>query len=63
MRGWWIGAYTETSNGTIIVNIDEYPSCYQGIAYLHNSDSGRPGFAGSFRTPSKERKSQIRTDG
>jgi hypothetical protein len=33
MKGQWIGEYAGTNAGTIIVNIDERASCFEGIAY------------------------------
>jgi hypothetical protein len=39
MRGQWLGPYESTPNGSITVNIDELPSCYEGTAYLHPVDT------------------------
>ena len=34
VHGQWIGTYTGTSEGTIILNIDECDAAYEGVAYL-----------------------------
>jgi len=62
MNGQWIGRYTGSSQGTIIVNVDDRGAFYQGVAYLHDGDPALPGIAASFRTPNKARNLQVRTD-
>lgn len=61
MKGQWIGDYTGSSSGTIIINIDEKRSYFQGIAYLNEQDTNIPTTAVSFRTPDKSRSCQFRT--
>lgn len=60
MRGQWIGSYSGTNTGTIIVNADEYPSYFQGIAYLTDDNKQLPGTAAIFRTNDKNPRSQFR---
>jgi hypothetical protein len=62
MNGQWIGKHTGSYDGTIIVNIDERPSHYQGIAYQQPADQGLPVVATSFRTTDKATPFQCRTD-
>jgi hypothetical protein len=50
MTGQWIGSYTGTSTGKIIVNIDELSSCYQGIAFLHDDNVNVPITVANFKT-------------
>ena len=42
MKGQWIGNYTGSSPGMIIVNVDERSTHYQGVAYLHESNPAIP---------------------
>ncbi|MBS1191264.1 MAG: hypothetical protein H6R10_3056 [Rhodocyclaceae bacterium] len=61
MNGQWLGTYSGSNDGTIIVNIDERPSAYQGIAYLHDSNSIMPSMAAGFATNGKGQNIQCRT--
>src|SRR5690349_17680573 len=62
MNGQWIGTYTGSTGGTIIVNIDEREENYQGVAFLLEKDRTIPSPVAAFRTPDKAVKSQFRTD-
>ncbi len=63
LNGQWIGTYTGTTGGVIIVNIDERELNYQGVAYLLADDSKTfPASAAYFRTPNKDAQFQFRTD-
>jgi hypothetical protein len=62
MNGQWIGSYSGSSTGSIIVNIDERHEYYEGTANLIEDDHALPGSFVSFRTASKEPKFQFRTD-
>src|SRR5262245_27559417 len=53
MKGQWIGQYTGSSSGIIIVNVDELSTCYAGVAYLHESNPTLPTTAVFFRTHNK----------
>jgi hypothetical protein len=61
MNGQWTGSYEGTSSGTIIVNIDDRGTYYQGVAYLLESDQTLPGSATFFRTPDKNPNHKFRT--
>ena len=63
MKGQWIGNYTGTNAGTIMVNVDEFSSHFQGIAYLTESNSLLPGTAVVFKTENKNSKSAIQVLG
>jgi hypothetical protein len=42
MNGQWLGTFQgSTGNGTIIVNIDERETSYDGVAYTHPADGAR----------------------
>lgn len=61
MKGQWIGSYTGSSNGIIIINVDERSSHYQGVAYLNDGNKTLPGSAAFFKTKNKDRHFQFRT--
>jgi hypothetical protein len=63
MKGQWIGNYTGTNDGTIMVNVDEFPSHFQGVAYLTESNSLLSGTAVVFKTKDKNSKSEIQVLG
>ena len=62
MKGQWIGRYTGYSEGTIIVNVDERSSYYQGVAYLNEDNKDLPNTAAFFKSKTKNRDFQFRTD-
>jgi len=62
MKGQWLGTYTGSSEGTIIVNIDERSSHYQGFAYLHDNKKTLPSTAISFKTNNKDGEFDFRSD-
>ena len=54
MKGQWIGTYQGSNSGLIIVNIDECPSHYEGVAYLNEANNTLPSTAAFFRTQNKD---------
>jgi hypothetical protein len=62
MKGQWIGHYTGSSEGMIVVNADERPSQYTGVAYLIENNKSLPGAAAYFRTKDKNTPFEFRTD-
>lgn len=60
MKGQWIGKYIENGSGTIILNVDERPTCFQGVAYLHEQDKSIPSAVATFRTHNKSSSLQFR---
>lgn len=61
MRGQWIGRYTGSAEGTIIVNIDEFPSNYGGVAYLNEDQKAYSSTAVFFSTVNKSADFAFRT--
>jgi hypothetical protein len=47
--------------GTILVNIDELETHYEGVAYTHPNNSSLPSAIAFFRTQDKRPKCQVRT--
>ena len=61
MNGQWLGEYSGTSKGRIILNVDALSSHFEGVAFLH-SDNVVPSVAVGFRTQNKDRTFRCRTD-
>jgi len=61
MNGQWIGSYTGSSEGWIVINIDERRTYYQGVAYLTEHDKKVPSAAAYFRTKDKNPRFNFRT--
>lgn len=59
MKGQWIGRYTGSHEGGIIVNIDDLQNFYQGTVYLNEDDVNLPSIALFFRTKDKARSFTI----
>ncbi len=53
MKGQWIGKYKGTDSGKALINIDEFPEAFRGVAYLVSSNKNRPALAIFFRTKDK----------
>ena len=51
--GQWIGTYSGTNNGSIVVDIDEMRDRYVGVARLADANSGLPPSIAFFETSSK----------
>src|SRR5713226_1498427 len=62
MNGQWLGTYQGASAGTIIVNVDERRTNYQGVAYLLEDDKTLPSSAAFFTTSNKDAKFRFRTE-
>ena len=59
MRGQWIGSYTGTTEGNIIINIDEMNNNYEGVAYVIPTDKSFPSAAAHFSTENKSSKQHL----
>jgi len=53
MNGQWLGKYTGTNSGRILLNIDEMNECYEGEASLYEDNNELPSVAIFFKTPNK----------
>jgi len=63
VKGQWIGKFEGGTGGTIIVNIDERESNFQGTAYLLENSAEQPSSVAYFRTPDKSRDFSFHTNG
>src|ERR1700733_11162369 len=62
MNGQWIGTYHGTTQGTVIVNVDELRSRFKGSAYLHQQNTDLPKTVAWFETANKDKRFTFRTD-
>lgn len=62
MNGQWIGPYAGSSSGLLVVNVDRRPTCYEGVAYLNESDPSIPSTAAFFKVPIGTPHFSIRTE-
>ncbi len=53
MNGQWIGVYSGTNTGVMIVDIDELARTFRGVAYLNEHGNTLPRTAAIFETTSK----------
>ena len=61
MKGQWIGKYSGTHKGKIIINADELSDFYSGVAYLIPDNHTIPTVAGLFNTLGKSKKITLKT--
>jgi hypothetical protein len=61
MNGQWIGTFSGSTTGSVIVNTDERQEHYEGIAVLIEDDQTLPHSVVSFQTKNKEPNFQFRT--
>jgi hypothetical protein len=62
MNGQWMGRYAGTSDGTIIVNLDDRSAHFQGVVYLLESDPTRPSVMAVVKTQNRERNFTFHVD-
>lgn len=62
MNGQWIGEFSGSTTGSLIVNIDDRSTYYQGVAYIRKN-AGTPSVAAAalFRTVDKSNPCRFRT--
>jgi hypothetical protein len=53
LKGQWIGNYLGTNSGQVIIEIDELKDCFDGVAYLYDSNESLPGSFVEFKTADK----------
>ena len=61
MKGQWIGNFSGTNDGEIILNLDETDKAYEGVAYIHELENKFPSLAVGIRTPNKNSTFSITT--
>ncbi len=61
LNGQWIGDYSGTSPGKVIVNIDDVGPCFAGVAYLTPHQNDVPASGVRFRTVNKNREFEFQT--
>ena len=53
MNGQWMGKYTGTSEGRLMINMDDRGSHFEGVAYLEPSEKGIPWTGADLKTANK----------
>jgi FRG domain len=61
MKGQWIGSYTGSNSGWIVLNVDELSNCFEGTAYIHPGQKDLPKSQVVFRTKDKSTPFAFRT--
>jgi len=61
MKGQWIGRYTGTNEGQILVNVDERQAAFEGMAFVNDKSGHLPNLAAFFTTLSKHQEISFRT--
>ena len=62
MNGQWIGEYTGSNRGQLIVDLDDMGTHYEGMAQVHDDEPGLPSTVAFIRTPNKGTKWQLTVD-
>ena len=61
MNGQWMGQYTGSNSGSIIVNLDDIGEHYEGVAFLIDANSSLPITVAVLKTSDKARTFQFKT--
>jgi hypothetical protein len=60
MMGQWLGKYAGTSVGTLVVDLDDMGTHYEGRAYIYDDNPGLPSAFANVKTENKEPEVQLR---
>ena len=60
MKGQWIGAYTGSVDGELMVNIDEFTDHYEAVAYIRPTDRNIPASVAYLETDNKNDKQKTK---
>jgi len=60
MSGQWMGRYSGTNSGLLVIELDEMETHYEGRAYAYDDNTQLPSTFAFIRTPSKESSFQLR---
>ncbi|MCP4637596.1 MAG: hypothetical protein GY848_14105 [Methyloversatilis sp.] len=53
MRGQWLGSYSGSTDGAVMINIDEVDDHFEGVAYLNPSTTDIPASVAFLSTANK----------
>lgn len=53
MNGQWIGSYTGTNGGTLVIELDDLGDCYEGWAFAYDDNPNLPSTCAYIRTKDK----------
>jgi FRG domain len=60
MYGQWIGNYTGTNSGLLVIDLDDFGTHYEGIAWAYDDDPLLPGTFVAIKSPDKQTSFQSR---
>lgn len=60
MKGQWIGTYSGSVEGTLMVNIDEFIDHYEAVAYIRPTDRNIPASVAYLVTKNKNKKQEVK---
>jgi hypothetical protein len=59
MNGQWIGPYTGTNTGTLVLELDDVGSHYEGIAHAYNNGFDQPPIFGEIQLQKGQAKQEV----
>jgi len=62
MNGQWIGNYTGTNSGLLVIDLDDFGTHYEGIACAYDDDPSLPGTVVYIKTADKQDSFQARLE-
>lgn len=60
MNGQWIGRYSGSASGKLVIELDDRGTFYEGWVYAYDDDPERPGTCAPFKTSNKLEQFSIR---
>lgn len=62
INGQWIGRYTGTGSGLLVIDLDDLRTHYEGHVFAYNDNSLLPSMAAGITIPDKEAEFRLRLD-
>jgi len=60
MNGQWMGPYTGTNNGLLVLELDDVGSRYEGVAFAYNADRDQPAMMAELSISKGQPKQKLR---
>jgi hypothetical protein len=62
MNGQWIGRYSGTNSGQLVIDLDDMDTHYEGRAFAYDDNPSLPGMCAFIKTPDKSSTFQLSLD-
>src|SRR5689334_1542212 len=62
MNGQWIGRYSGTNSGLLVIDLDDMETHYEGRAFAYDDIPSLPGACAFIKTPDKTNTFQLSLD-